>query len=470
MTPILSLLLAHDHLFSKKGIAAPSKHPLRQAIEKHKARLQAEFTKARLRRRCTSVEDLKRYLLAEKPPAYQLQPRWVRINTQKTSLEQELAFTFVGYGTDPSIAEVASGLGPEMALAIDRNIPDLIALRLAADVTKTQSYKDGKIILQDKASCFPAYMLVGEEDDMDTIGDCIDGCAAPGNKTSHLAALLAQKADLSSKIYACERDASRSKTLKIMMERSGSNSVIVKANCDFLTLDPYNGQYRNVTHLLLDPSCSGSGIIGREDIPALALPDDPKNSETRDQDGSKMSNKRKRDQDARPPVEPAADDPVEVEETRSIGAVDKLRLQKLSNLQTRIVEHALSFPAAIRVTYSTCSLHMEENEAVVARVLASRVAKERGWQLLRRVEQVSGLKSWPYRGVAKEELIACEAMGDVEALDEEQLDSCIRCHPGGTEGTMGFFVCCFVRSVPRTNVLNDAAASKADENWTGFSD
>jgi hypothetical protein len=38
-----------------------------------------------------------------------------------------------------------------------------------------------------QASCMPAHVL-GVTD-----GDCIDGCAAPGNKTSHMASLLGNK-------------------------------------------------------------------------------------------------------------------------------------------------------------------------------------------------------------------------------------------------------------------------------------
>ncbi|KAJ9616589.1 hypothetical protein H2200_000308 [Cladophialophora chaetospira] len=464
LTPLLALFFAHDHLFSRKGIAAPSAHPLRQAIERHKARLQAEFTRGRLRRKCASLDDLKQQLLAEKPPTSRSQPRWVRINTLKSSLEQELATTFKAYRTDSNVAEVSSLLGSEKVLAIDHTIPDLIALPPEADVTKTQSYKDGRVILQDKASCFPACMLIGDDDEAGTVRDCIDGCAAPGNKTSHLAALLAEHVSTKNKVYACERDPSRSKILKAMMVKSGAKTVIVQSECDFLTLDPYAAQYQDVTHVLLDPSCSGSGIVGREDIPILALPDDCKATQRQTQNGSASSKKRKRDHVAPIPVAIAMEESAQAEETREV-AVDKTRLQKLSNLQTRIVEHALSFPATVQVSYSTCSVHIEENEAVVARVLASAIAKELGWKLLGREGQVKGLRSWPHRGVSSADLMASKAIDGNSMLNEEELESCIRCNPGDEEGTMGFFVCCFTRSAP---AAKDAAPS--DDSWDGFSD
>ena len=34
---------------------------------------------------------------------------------------------------------------------------------------------------------------------------------------------------------------------------------------DFLTVDPKSPQYRNVKAVLLDPSCSGSGMVTRFD-------------------------------------------------------------------------------------------------------------------------------------------------------------------------------------------------------------
>ncbi|KIX94787.1 uncharacterized protein Z520_09477 [Fonsecaea multimorphosa CBS 102226] len=464
LTPLLSLLLVHDHFFSKNGLAAPSAHPLRQAIDRNKTRLQAEFTKARLRRRCTTLDELRRSLLAESPRVYRSQPRWVRINTLKTSLAQELATTFEGYQSVATITEVTNAFATEKVLAIDRHVPNLVALPPEADVTKTQAYKAGELILQDKASCFPAYMLVGERESSPDIGDCIDACAAPGNKTSHLAALLAENGKTESKLFACERDSHRSKTLFSMMQKSGSEAVTVQPSCDFLTLSPRDVKYKRVTHLLLDPSCSGSGIVGREDVPSLTLPVDPRSEKTHPSTSQKTSRKRKREHDSNE----AMNNTSEAEETKEV-ALDSTRLLKLSNLQTMIVEHALSFPAAVRVTYSTCSIHVEENEAVVSRVLQSAAAKEGRWRLLRREEQACGMRGWAHRGIAVTDGVASR----LSALSEEDREACIRCHPGDDEGTMGFFVCCFVRSPLETTPQSTGEAGETQdgqESWEGFSD
>lgn len=71
---------------------------------------------------------------------------------------------------------------------------------------------------------------------------------------------------------------------------------------------------------------------------------------------------------------------------------------------------------------------------MVLRALASPIAKERGWRVLRRDEQVEGMKNWAVRG----DVSAC-------AGDAEVAEACIRCEKGTGEGTMGFFVVGFVR-------------------------
>lgn len=426
--------------------------------------MQAEFTKARLRRKCATVDHLKALLLSEKPISARSQPRWIRINTLKSSLEHELATTFKDYKTDATINQVASAPTTSKILAIDPHIPDLIAVPPDSNFTKTRAYTDGAIILQDKASCFPAYLLTGGQIESEGVGDCIDGCAAPGNKTSHLAALLHSQDKRKINIYACEKDERRSKTLISMTGKAGAQSVVVLGRQDFLALDPQDSRFAHVTHLLLDPSCSGSGILGREDLPILMLPTDPKSRKPNGDKPSKGSKKRKRDQGT---TTNGNDDERETsaEEIKDTTH-DPARLQRLATLQTKIVQHAFAFPAATRVTYSTCSVHVEENEAVVSRVLNSQVARSRGWSVLRRQEQVSGLRDWVHRGVE-----ATMTDGSL-SLNDEAREACIRCHPGDEQGTMGFFLCGFVRdpSDLKDAELPNTVSSQDDEHWEGFSD
>lgn len=389
-----------------------------------------------------------------------------------------------------TLAEVLEDTGTDtIVYHVDENIPNLFALSPTVELTSTEAYKSGTLILQDKASCFPAHLLLSSDQEIPhsnstAIGDIIDACAAPGNKTTHLASIihslsLSLSLPNTPKIFACERDPTRSKTLQNMVTKAGATTdqIEVLARQDFLALDPEDARFRSVTHLLLDPSCSGSGILGREDVPRLVLPHDPRSRDEKNgtqglQVGSSKKRKRKRNgREVEVPTistetVPLNDDEADVmeEETPSLPptqASDLTRLQKLSTLQSLIVEHAMKFPAATHITYSTCSIHEIENEGVVRRVLDSGVARGRGWRVLRRGEQSGGLRGWRRRGRGRgrggegeggengdgngKVKVDGDDEGNGEILTSEQLEACIRCYPDDEEGTMGFFVCGFVR-------------------------
>lgn len=262
--------------------------------------------------------------------------------------------------------------------------------------------------------------------------------------------------------------------------------VKVLAKQDFLALNPREKRFSNVTHLLLDPSCSGSGIRGREDIPTLALPKDTrirKGENPKIEDGAgttngnhKFSKKRKRESPQQRLFKEA-----EVNRLPTIhSGIDNDRLRRLSSLQTRIIEHAFTFPDASLVTYSTCSIHAQENEVVVLRALNSTVARSRCWRLLRRCEQPDGLRVWPHRGddlgVEGTEGVV-EKIWDAMTVEEREgfKEACIRCRPGDVHGTMGFFVVGFVRDPTTVHEKEDAepgvdsGVNPEDDEWEGFS-
>jgi len=356
---------------------------------------------------------------------------------------------------------------------LDEQVPDLLAIPPNVDLTKDRAYTSGALIFQDKASCFPAYLL----DPLPLDGDVIDSCAAPGNKTTHLASILAGHSPdfdvgdpesvkgLGQQIHAFEKDKFRAKTLEKMVGLAGSDVfTTIHGNSDFLKADPNSEEFANVGALLLDPSCSGSGIVGRDDMPELHLPDADAKADIPGQKGrgkpksktkekekaekaaekaakEKESLKRKRDKDVEDEdeeVEVMVDDdgvPTAITSAKDL----ETRLAALSAFQLSLVLHAMSFPAAKKITYSTCSIHVEENEYVVLQALDSTVARERGWRVLRRSEQVRGMREWPLRGDGAWCAQNCGARA------EEVSEACIRANKGDGRGTMGFFVCGFVR-------------------------
>jgi putative methyltransferase len=198
---------------------------------------------------------------------------------------------------------------------VDPHIPELLVFAANTEFHEHKLYLNGSIILQDKASCLPAVVLAPPAG-----SHVIDCCAAPGNKTTHLAAVMDNKG----KIFAFDRDAKRLATMKTLLAKAGAQCV--ETSCfDFLRVDPHDPKYSAVEYILVDPSCSGSGIVSR-----LTSGDAI--------DGS--------------------DQPVL-----------ESRLKQLASFQAMILRHAMSFPSVHRVVYSTCSVHDQENECVVNDVL-----------------------------------------------------------------------------------------------------
>ncbi|KAK8233522.1 S-adenosyl-L-methionine-dependent methyltransferase [Phyllosticta capitalensis] len=494
LTPLLAILLTHDLLLSKRGVAAHADHALKLAITRHKARLKAEFTKIRVTRGFASVDAFRAYINealeqnADGETREPEHPRWVRVNTVKTTLEEQLTSTFSSYEQKQSLRDVMSSPASAKVLHIDEHIPDLIALPPRADLTKNPAYQKGQLIIQDKASCFPAYLLDVQQED----GDIIDACAAPGNKTTHLAALVSKAAKAKSQkpkqhIFACERDKERSKILQRMIETAHATKLItVKSNQDFTRINPQKSdEVSNVGALLLDPSCSGSGIVGRDDTIKIVLPSAVSNTSKEQARGKKRKRKAANinDPESSTPAASATTAVSITEEEQDDPASSAADLQKrlasLAAFQLKIVTHAMAFPRARKITYSTCSIHAEENEHVTLRALASGIARRRGWRVLRRDEQVDGMKRWNVRGT-KAACASLEGVGHDEDLDVVA-DACIRCEKGTEEGTMGFFVVGFIREGEDgeddvdMDRIGDAEAGAPDvengeDEWEGFSD
>ncbi|KAI0123871.1 NOL1/NOP2/sun family protein [Xylariales sp. AK1849] len=434
LTPILALLLVHDLLLAKGGISLPASHGLRASVERHKARLAAELTKVRLRRKTTSLDALRTQVEAAYAETAYKYPRWVRVNALLTSLEAQLESTFKECTRVLAIKDVISASGKP--LYIDEHIPNLVAVSPSFEIIKTDAYKSGAIILQDKASCFPAYLLDPRFED----GDVIDSCAAPGNKTTHLASIvhsrLPEGEDSPPKVYAFERNGHRAKTLENMVKLAGGKHIIrIGPRQDFLKVDPEASLYKNVGCLLLDPSCSGSGIVGRDSLPTLHL---PALGQSALQKVSKdQSRKRKRTADEATETEARLliDDDGQQTVVSSEQEL-KARLDTLSSFQLALLRHAFEFPAAKKITYSTCSIHAQENEQVVMKALNSDIARDRGWRILTRDRQVRGMSEWPVRGSTE------AAHGDKTIAD-----ACIRSYKDDGRGVMGFFVAAFVRDI-----------------------
>lgn len=89
--------------------------------------------------------------------------------------------------------------------------------------------KESKVILQDKASCFPAFLLSPPRK------SCVlDMCAAPGMKSTHLAAIMKNRGT----VYAVELDKKRYHLLENTARKTES-TIIKTINSDALLLGKY---------------------------------------------------------------------------------------------------------------------------------------------------------------------------------------------------------------------------------------
>lgn len=115
------------------------------------------------------------------------------------------------------------------------------------EIQKLEMYENGEIYLQSLSSMLPPIILNPQPN-----RDILDMAAAPGGKTTQIAALSNNKAH----ITACEMNAIRAERLKYNIEKQGANSVYVMV-VDSRKID----DFFSFDQILLDAPCSGSGTI-----------------------------------------------------------------------------------------------------------------------------------------------------------------------------------------------------------------
>lgn len=114
-------------------------------------------------------------------------------------------------------------------------------------IQELDMYKNGEIYLQSLSSMLPPIILGPKER-----ADILDMAAAPGGKTTQMAALSKNKAH----ITACEKNKIRAERLKYNIDKQGATSVFV------MTKDArYIDDFFSFDQILLDAPCSGSGTL-----------------------------------------------------------------------------------------------------------------------------------------------------------------------------------------------------------------
>ncbi|CAH1646260.1 unnamed protein product [Spodoptera littoralis] len=302
LDPWLAKILTAELLFGKKAL--PGKSKPEQTVLSYKDQFEKFSSEHK--------DDFK----TEVAP----RPRYVRINTNLLTTSDAIrAFQDEGYRfircTSGSYADYLEQIQnlTEEDFTQDYHVKTMFVFAAGTKLHEHELYLENKIILQDKATAMAVHLLAPPPGSV-----VLDMCAAPGMKTTQLAAFLRNNG----RIYAVERDEKRHRVLCDFVHKTGSTCV-EPLHKDALEIK--KGDLDKVEYILLDPSCSGSGM----DFCVHSY-------------------------------------------------IESSRLARLTSLQEKFLKHAMNaFPNCKRIVYSTCSLYPEENERVITNVVKTSRAKWR---------------------------------------------------------------------------------------------
>jgi len=144
-----------------------------------------------------------------------------------------------------SAAELARRL--PVAWAPDERLPEALILHEPFDAHASELYRSGALISQSRAAMHVAHALAPEPGER-----ILDLCAAPGGKSTHLAALMGGEGE----VLAVERNPRRAALLARTAERLRARNVrvVVADAAERRTEPPFD-------RVLVDPPCSGLGTL-----------------------------------------------------------------------------------------------------------------------------------------------------------------------------------------------------------------
>ncbi len=164
-------------------------------------------------------------------------------------------------------AQLCAGPAP-VGVHGDPAIPEALVLEGPWDVHGSPQWRAGEVLAQSRAAMLPSLALAPEPGER-----VLDLCAAPGGKTTHLAALMGGEGE----VVAVEHNRRRAAELQRTVERMRADGcvrvVVGDAARPPTDLAPCDRPFDRV---LVDPPCSGLGTLqARADLRWRLQPDDP---------------------------------------------------------------------------------------------------------------------------------------------------------------------------------------------------
>jgi 16S rRNA (cytosine967-C5)-methyltransferase len=148
-----------------------------------------------------------------------------------------------------------------VAASITGDPPEAVVAREPLDVQATQLWREGACMPQSRASMIVAHAIAPHAGER-----VLDLCAAPGAKTTHIAALM----NSAGEVVAVERHRGRAAALIRTATRMHATNVTVEVGD---ATNPRGGS--RFDRVLLDPPCSGLGTLrSRPDLRWRVKPDD----------------------------------------------------------------------------------------------------------------------------------------------------------------------------------------------------
>jgi 16S rRNA (cytosine967-C5)-methyltransferase len=148
----------------------------------------------------------------------------------------------------PTLTARLRGGDPPIATHGDPEIPEALVLEGQFDVHGSALWRDGAFLAQSRAAMLVARTLAPEPGER-----VLDLCAAPGGKTTHLAALMQGQGE----VLAVERNPARAGALARTAQRLHADNVRIEV-ADAARARPEGPVFDRV---LVDPPCSGLGTL-----------------------------------------------------------------------------------------------------------------------------------------------------------------------------------------------------------------